>query len=109
MADRTRARLRNDRDADQGLAHAPDAARLAPKYVTAVLDPDEGGWIVEAEVVEDPRIPSTADILALYEIELNAEGELLAYRRTRRCMRGQRWSPEQGAVQTTNEDTNGDS
>lgn len=101
--------------------HAFEAAQLAPKYITAVVDRqptqitavepvDEGGWIVEAEVVEDRRIPSTADILALYEIELDAGGELLAYRRTRRYMRGQRWSldEESGAEQTVPGDTNGD-
>jgi hypothetical protein len=131
MADRTRARSRNDSDADQPLMHAVDAAQLAPKYMTAVIDrqprqitgvepTDEGGWIVEAEVVEDRRIPSTADILALYEIELDADGELLAYRRTRRYMRGQRWLPVQDAEPTVtatgsadarwlNGDTNGES
>jgi hypothetical protein len=118
MADETRARPHNDRDSDQPL-HAVDAVRLAPQYVTAAIDrsptqitgvepTDEGGWIVEAEVVEDRRIPSTADMLALYEIELDANGELLAYRRTRRYMRGQRWSPEPGAEQTTNGDMDGD-
>ena len=111
-------RSRKDRDADQPSMHAFEAAQLAPKYITAVIDRqptqvtavepvDEGGWIVEAEVVEDRRIPSTADILALYEIELDAGGELLAYRRTRRYMRGQRWSPERDAEQTVNGDTNG--
>jgi hypothetical protein len=99
--------------------HAVDAARLAPKHVTAVIDrqptqitavepTDAGGWVVEAEVVEGRRIPSTADILAIYEIELDADGEVLAYRRTRRYMRGQRWSLERGAEQTVNRDTNGD-
>ena len=78
---------------------ALEAAQLAPKYVgeitnrqpariTAVEPTDEGGWIVEVEVVEDQRIPSSADMLALYEIELDLDGELLGYGRTRRYMRG---------------------
>src|SRR5262245_409650 len=119
MAHDTRARSRNDRDTDKPSMHAAEAARLAPRYVTAVIDrqptqitgvepTDEGGWIVEAEVVEDRRIPSTADILALYEIELDSDGELLAYRRTRRYMRGQRWSPERDTEQTVNGDTSGE-
>jgi hypothetical protein len=121
MVSRTRARSRNDRDADQPPMRALEAAEFAPKYIIAVIDrqptqitavepTDEGGWIVEAEVVEDRRIPSTADILALYEIELDAGGDLLAYRRTRRYMRGQRWSPEGelGAEQTVCGDANGD-
>ncbi len=79
---------------------AREAAQLAPKYVTemtgrqperitAVEPDDQGGWIVEAEVVEDRRLPSSADMLALYEIELDVDGALLGYGRTRRYMRGQ--------------------
>ncbi len=79
---------------------AREAARLAPEYIaeltdrqptriTAVEPDDQGGWIVEAEVVEDRRIPSSADMLALYEIELDSDGALLGYGRTRRYMRGQ--------------------
>jgi hypothetical protein len=40
------------------------------------------------EVVEESRIPSTSDMLVLYEVELDLRGELLAYRRTRRYLRG---------------------
>jgi hypothetical protein len=114
MTDDTGARARSDRDTHQPVAGAADAVRLAPRYVAAVIDrhptqitgvaPTDEGWIVEAEVVEDRRIPSTADILALYEIELDTDGELLAYRRTRRYLRGQRWSPEPGARHTMNRD-----
>jgi hypothetical protein len=80
---------------------AREAVRITPRYVTdltgreperitAVEPTDEGGWVVEAELIEERRIPTTADMLALYEIELDADGELLAYARTRRYMRGQR-------------------
>ncbi|MET8985104.1 gas vesicle protein [Nonomuraea wenchangensis] len=55
--------------------------------VTAVT-PAEGGWIVSVEVVEDRRIPSTGDILALYQVEIDEEGNLLAYKRLRRYRRG---------------------
>jgi Gas vesicle synthesis protein GvpO len=100
-------------DTDQPSIRVREAAQLALTYATAVIDrqptqitavepTDKGDWIVEAEVIEDRRFPSTADMLALYEIELAADGDLLAYRRTRRYMRGQRLSPEQdqGAEQT---------
>lgn len=60
-----------------------------PEQMTAVKRTVEGGWIVEAEVVEDRRISPFADMLALYEIKLDGDGNLLAYRRTRRYMRGQ--------------------
>ncbi|HET7668119.1 MAG TPA: gas vesicle protein GvpO [Mycobacterium sp.] len=77
---------------------ARQAAQIAPRYITeiagrepeqltAVEPTDDGGWLVEVEIVEDRRVPSSADMLALYEIELDADGELLGYSRTRRYMR----------------------
>jgi hypothetical protein len=58
-----------------------------PEGVTSVA-PAEDGWTVEVEVVEDSRIPSSADILALYEVQIDTEGSLKSYRRTRRYTRG---------------------
>lgn len=49
---------------------------------------DDDGWAVGVEVVEDRRIPSAADILAIYETEFDADGEMLSYRRVRRYSRG---------------------
>ena len=40
------------------------------------------------DVIEDRRIPSSTDILATYEAELDNDGELLSYRRVRRYSRG---------------------
>lgn len=79
---------------------AKDAAEVAKEYITELngQDPvamtsveltDEDGWVVEFEVVEDRRIPSSSDVLALYEVEVDADGELLGFRRTRRYLRGQ--------------------
>ncbi len=39
-------------------------------------------------MIEDRRIPSSTDMLALYEVVLDMDGELLSYRRTRRYTRG---------------------
>lgn len=58
-----------------------------PVGVTSV-EPVEDGWLVEVEVLEERRIPSSADMLALYEVELDLDGSLLAYRRTKRYARG---------------------
>jgi hypothetical protein len=52
------------------------------------LEPSEDGWIVGVEVVEDRRIPSSNDVLGLYLTELDADGYLRTYRRTRRYSRG---------------------
>src|SRR5215471_20192333 len=58
-----------------------------PESVTGV-DPADDGWVVGIEVVEDRRIPSSTDILATYETELDMDGELVSYRRVRRYPRG---------------------
>jgi hypothetical protein len=58
-----------------------------PEGVTGVERGDDG-WVVGVEVVEDRRVPSSTDILATYEIELDMDGELMSYRRVRRYPRG---------------------
>jgi hypothetical protein len=76
------------------------AARLAADYVATMTgkEPegivsleraDQGGWVIGVEVVETRRIPDSTDILAVYEAELDAEGELVAYRRVKRYSRCQ--------------------
>jgi hypothetical protein len=84
---RPRSRLSAARAASAGLDQIGELTGKQPEGVTSV-EPGEDGWIVSVEVVEDPRIPSSADILATYEIELDPGGELLSYRRIRRYARG---------------------
>ena len=45
-------------------------------------------WSVRLEVVESRRIPDSADLLAEYEVELDDDGELMAYDRKDRYVRG---------------------
>ncbi|AKS36280.1 gas vesicle protein [Mycolicibacterium goodii] len=79
---------------------AADVARAAVTQIGGLIDHDvesviavqrndDDGWQVGVEVVESHRIPDSADILAIYEICLDDDGELLSYRRTRRYARGQ--------------------
>ena len=93
MAQRTHSR-------EQPPLNARDAVEVArelitelngqdPVAMTSVEFTDQDGWVVVFEVVEDRRIPSSSDILALYEVEMDADGELLGFRRTRRYLRGQ--------------------
>lgn len=48
----------------------------------------EDGWLVDVEAVEDRRIPSSSDLLAIYEAQLGPDGALLGYRRKKRYSRG---------------------
>ena len=60
-----------------------------PTGITS-LESSGDGWVVGIEVVEDKRVPSSADILAVYEAEIDDEdGSLVSYRRLRRYSRGQ--------------------
>ncbi|NKZ09239.1 gas vesicle protein GvpO [Actinomadura latina] len=78
---------------------ASEAAKRAAEHVTAMTGRSaesvvgiertgEDGWRVAVEVVETRRIPDSADILACYDTEVDADGELVAYRRARRYPRG---------------------
>ena len=60
------------------------------------VEPTEDGWLVSVEVLEDHRVPSSGDILALYEAELDADGALLAYRRARRYSRNHATDEREG-------------
>jgi hypothetical protein len=96
MAEGARARPRSREPSRATAREAAELARqsiaemteLQPVQMTSV-SPTDDGWLVEVEVLEDRRIPSSSDILAVYEVELDATGELLAYRRIRRYLRSQ--------------------
>ncbi|KXF85631.1 gas vesicle protein [Rhodococcus ruber Chol-4] len=69
------------------IEHLVQLTSKEPQGATSV-EPADHGWTVEVEVLEDRRIPSSADMLALYEVEIDLDGHLLAYRRTKRYGRG---------------------
>jgi Gas vesicle synthesis protein GvpO len=52
------------------------------------LERTEDGWTVQVEVVEVRRIPDTTDVLALYEVTVDSDGDLEGYKRLRRYTRG---------------------
>ena len=78
------------RPAKAGQLAMRQIAELTGKQAEGItgVEPGEDGWIVGVEVVEDQRIPSSTDILATYETEVDADGELVSYRRVRRYARG---------------------
>jgi Gas vesicle synthesis protein GvpO len=52
------------------------------------LERSDDGWKVQVEVVEVRRIPDTTDVLALYEVQVDEDGDLESYRRLKRYTRG---------------------
>ncbi|EME22224.1 gas vesicle protein GvpO [Rhodococcus triatomae] len=73
--------------ASVAVRHLTELTTREPVGVTSVSPTDEG-WLVEVEVIEDRRIPASADMLGLYEVEIDLDGQLLSYSRTRRYARG---------------------
>jgi hypothetical protein len=75
MATRARQLLRSVRGVDaetvSGLTRTPN------------------GWKVTLEVVELRRIPESTDVLATYDVELDADGDFLGFERGRRYHRSQ--------------------
>jgi len=77
---------------------AAEAARSAADHIVALTGRQQSavtslrlghdGWVAEVEVVEDRRIPASEDMLALYRIELDEDGEPLGYDRLRQYRRG---------------------
>ncbi|WP_430332773.1 gas vesicle protein [Rhodococcus sp. ACT016] len=77
---------------------APQAAAEASRQIAELtgrppvgavsVTPSDEGWSVEVEVVEDRRIPSSSDVLAIYAVVLDLDGMLLSYRRIRQYTRG---------------------
>jgi len=84
---RTSRRLSAAGAADCGMRSIVGLTGKQPEGVT-VVQPTENGWLIGIEVVEDARVPSSADILAIYEAGLDSAGTLLSYRRVRRYARG---------------------
>jgi Gas vesicle synthesis protein GvpO len=75
--------------AQAALRNLAELTTKEPMGITS-LESSDGGWVVGIEVVEDKRVPSSTDILAIYEAEIDDEdGSLTSYRRTRRYSRGQ--------------------
>lgn len=63
-------------------------SRLPICTVTGFSKTDEG-WMVSAEAVERKAIPETMDVLGLYEIRLDSEGNILGFDRRKLRKRGE--------------------
>jgi hypothetical protein len=74
-------------------ANAMTAGRIGCRHIAGLVGrPIEGvtmvkpspeGWLVEVEVVEDRRVPSSGDTLAIYMVELDPHGDMVSYCRAR--------------------------
>jgi hypothetical protein len=60
-----------------------------PEGISGINRSDDGGWAISIDVVELVRIPSSTDLLATYEVCLDADGGLVDMERSRRYTRNQ--------------------
>jgi hypothetical protein len=58
------------------------ALKLKVSSITSVARGDDG-WRVTAELVERRGVPDTSDLLGVYELQLDAAGDIVQYERTR--------------------------
>ncbi|NJK81298.1 MAG: gas vesicle protein [Chloroflexaceae bacterium] len=49
----------------------------------------DGQWHVSLDLLERKSVPDSRDVLAIYEVILDDDGNLVSYQRTRRYYRGQ--------------------
>ena len=79
-------------NADEIIKKAQDEfAKLSKLPVNTVmgLSKAEGEWVVSLEAVERKAIPDTMDVLGLYELRLDSEGNLLGFERKKLRKRGE--------------------
>jgi hypothetical protein len=53
------------------------------------LDRTDDGWRVQVDVLELRRVPTTTDVIATYDVDVDRDGELVGYRRRHRFVRGE--------------------
>jgi hypothetical protein len=61
---------------------------MSPETVSR-LDATQDGWSVGIDMVEHQALPRTYDLLASFDVSLNATGEIRAWHRTARFVRNQ--------------------
>lgn len=60
-----------------------------PPETVLGLHRDDEGWKVTIELVELSRVPYSTDLLGVYVVSLDRDGDLIGYQRTRRYQRSQ--------------------
>jgi hypothetical protein len=66
----------------------PEVSDIPVERVSAV-DRTDKGWQVTLEALELRRVPETMDVIGVYEVDLNARGQVSGWRRVARFHRSQ--------------------
>ena len=92
--DRKRKRSPGAQIAKRAREELAEMTGLEPEGVTSLEQAEDGSWQVTVELLELSRIPETDDMLGSYEVELDEDGEVIAYKRRRRYSRSQADQPQ---------------
>ena len=68
--------------------HFTQMGKTSSDGITSLSRTDDG-WAVSAEIVERKAIPDTMDVLGMYEIRLDDQGNLLSFQRMKLRKRGE--------------------
>ena len=82
-----RPRLRAREAAERAVEELSDLLGVEPFGVVG-MERLGSTWQVTVEVIELERVPETTNILGVYTVDLDDDGELVGYRRVRRYVRG---------------------
>ncbi|MDX6726746.1 MAG: hypothetical protein QOK49_1551 [Baekduia sp.] len=75
--------------AQQARQQVAEMTGLESGTVTGLDRAGDDRWVVTVEVVELARIPSTMDVMGIFEVTLSDGGELVGLRRNGRLRRSQ--------------------
>ena len=88
MAESRDGRLSAGELSEAALTTVEELTGYQPEAVTA-LEWDGEFWRVTVDALELSRVPNTTDVLGSYVVQLDEEGTLHGYKRTRRYQRGE--------------------
>lgn len=80
--------LSGDKAVEAAMRHVESLTGRSADTISG-LSRNEEGWTVGVEVVELSRIPPSTDVLASYQVEVDGDGGLIEFERTRRYLRNQ--------------------
>ncbi|MDQ7910439.1 gas vesicle protein GvpO [Phytohabitans sp. ZYX-F-186] len=61
----------------------------SPAMSVSELARSDGGWRMRVEIVELERVPQSTSLLATYEVDTDAGGDVVSFRRVRRYARSE--------------------
>ena len=94
-ASETAGRPTGEAPAQRGWQVAREAARQLQQLTGSEVEGITGlrrtddGWRVQVDVLELHRVPSTTDVIATYDVDVDPDGDLVGYHRRHRFVRGE--------------------